>query len=54
MITFLALCHTVTKYKGKYGASSPDELAIVNFAKKCGFEFVEKDGDDNLIIKVLG
>jgi magnesium-transporting ATPase (P-type) len=53
-MTFLSLCHTVTKYKGSYGASSPDELAIVNFSKKCGFEFLEKDGDDNLIIKVLG
>jgi len=46
-LVFLALCHTVivddrTK---KYSAASPDELALVNFAKQCGYEFLSIDTD---------
>lgn len=40
---FLALCHSVVvENKGNdviYNASSPDELALINFAKFCGVEF---------------
>jgi len=50
----LALCHTVVveKKDGKemYGASSPDELALVNAAKFFGLTFVGRDDDSNMII----
>lgn len=45
---FLGVCHTIITDKkvgkdGKeeivYNASSPDELALLNFAKFCGFEY---------------
>lgn len=40
---FLALCHTIVAETKQneivYNASSPDELAFVNFAKFCGVEF---------------
>lgn len=43
VLFFLAICHTVVaEYKGNeiiYNAASPDELAFVNFAKFCGYEF---------------
>jgi len=47
------LCHTiVVDQKSKnYNAASPDELALVNFAKQKGYEFVDRDADDNCIIK---
>lgn len=50
---FLGLCHTIIidQKKGKYNSSSPDELALVNFAKQCGYEFVERDDSDNIVIK---
>lgn len=35
----------------KYNASSPDELALVNFAKFCGVEYCGTDENDNAIIK---
>lgn len=40
----LALCHTVIIEKTddgdiKYNAASPDELALLNFAKFCGFVY---------------
>ena len=53
VLVFLATCHTIiidTK-KGKYNSSSPDELALVNAAKQFGYEFAERDSDDNIIIK---
>ena len=41
VIMFLAVCHTIIidHNTGNYNASSPDELALVNAAKKFGFEF---------------
>lgn len=38
-ILCIALCHTVIVESGnkKYNASSPDELALVSFAKFCGY-----------------
>ncbi|KRX01550.1 P-type ATPase, cytoplasmic domain N [Pseudocohnilembus persalinus] len=67
-LQFLALCHTIlvsreqnpdfpnddTKKIARFNASSPDELALVNFAKFCGVEFVDKDQDDNYVINCLG
>lgn len=49
---FLALCHTIIidQKKGKYNSSSPDELALVNAAKQFGYEFVERDDSDNIVI----
>jgi magnesium-transporting ATPase (P-type) len=51
----LALCHTVVIDEkdglSSYNASSPDELALVNAAKYLGVTFVEKDDNNNLIIK---
>ena len=41
MLFHLALCHTIIIEKVNnqivYNASSPDELALLNFAKYCGF-----------------
>lgn len=55
-LIFLAACHTIVidARKGAYSASSPDELALVNFAKEYGYKFIERDADDNLIIEVPG
>ena len=40
-LLLLSLCHNVLceKEKEEYNASSPDELAFVNFAKFCGYKF---------------
>ncbi len=48
----LAVCHTIIidEKKGTYNAASPDDLALVNFAKQFGFEFMGKDIDDNVLI----
>lgn len=47
-LVFMALCHTIIidAKTGKYNASSPDELALVNFAKQYKYEYVGRDGDD--------
>ena len=54
----LGLCHTVIAdvkkdKQGKpyvaYNASSPDELALVNGARHCGFYFRERDADNNMV-----
>jgi len=51
-VFFLALCHTVVaEYKQNeiiYNTSSPDELALINFAKFCGVEF--KGIEDNCLL----
>jgi len=48
----LALCHTVitelSDGKLEYNASSPDELALLNFAKYLGYEFLGID-DNNFM-----
>jgi len=51
-LLFLGLCHTIVKdaKSGNYNAASPDELALVNFAKQQGYEFVDRDADDNCIM----
>lgn len=52
VVLFLATCHTIIidKKKGQYNSASPDELALVNAAKQFGYEFAEKDAEDNVII----
>lgn len=54
----LAVCHTIiAEQKDKqivYNASSPDELALVNFAKFVGSEFIGMDDDNNMEIKLKG
>tara|TARA_B110000285_G_C15122533_1_gene618103 strand:- start:1248 stop:1481 length:234 start_codon:yes stop_codon:yes gene_type:complete len=53
VILFLACCHTIIidARKGTYNAASPDELALVNAAKQFGYEFSDRDKNDNIIIK---
>ena len=49
---FLAVCHTIVidERKGTYNAASPDELALVNFARQYGFVFKGQDKNDNLLV----
>jgi magnesium-transporting ATPase (P-type) len=42
----------VNKLVPFYNASSPDELALVNGARYLGFEFFERDAENNLCIRV--
>jgi len=54
MLIAQALCHTVMveheNGKSSYSASSPDELALVNFAKFCGYEY--KGTDEHNIMTI--
>lgn len=55
-LTMLAVCHTViTEYdkdtqQTEYNASSPDELALLYFAKFLGMEFTGIDENDNMTV----
>ncbi len=55
-LTLLSICHTiiVDEKTGRYNASSPDELALVNAARFFGFEFKKKDENNNLIVDCRG
>jgi phospholipid-transporting ATPase len=49
----LALCHTIIREQhqdqtASYNASSPDELALVNFAKFIGYEYLGTDQNDTI------
>lgn len=50
----LALCHDIVidTATGDYNAASPDELALVNFAKQVGIQFIGHDDSDNMVIDV--
>jgi magnesium-transporting ATPase (P-type) len=50
----LALCHDIVidTATGDYNSASPDELALVNFAKQVGIQFIGHDDSDNMIIDV--
>ncbi|CAG9326924.1 ATP8A1_3 [Blepharisma stoltei] len=52
----LACCHTIISEMKDgelvYKASSPDELALVNAAKFFGYEFIARDQDMNIEIKI--
>lgn len=57
MMRNLAVCHTVIIQANQegietYNAASPDELALVNGAKYLGYEFVKRDEDNNVFIKM--
>jgi magnesium-transporting ATPase (P-type) len=56
VLLHLAICHTIVidERTGKYNASSPDELALVNAAKFFGAKFVKRDEDNNVIVNFLG
>lgn len=53
-MTFLSICHTivvaVVDGKPQYNAASPDELALVNFAKQMGYNFKDRDINDNCVV----
>ena len=55
-LMFLALCHTIIieEKNGEicYNAASPDELALVNFARFCGYEFQGIDENNFMNVKV--
>jgi phospholipid-transporting ATPase len=57
-LKFIAFCHTILceEKAGElvYNASSPDELALVNWARFCGCEFQGVDDKDNMQIQYLG
>lgn len=51
---FLAFCHTIIvdhQEGGTYNSASPDELALVNAAKQFGYQFMDKDADENVVVK---
>ena len=54
MVLHLALCHTIIldERTGKYNASSPDELALVNAAKFLGVEFLTRDEENTMTIRM--
>jgi len=56
VLLFLALCHSIIidERNGKYNASSPDELALVNGAKFLGASFDKRDEENNLFITFEG
>ena len=52
----LSLCHTVVTEKNSEGqlefnASSPDELALINFAKFIGFEYIGTDQKNVMTVR---
>ncbi len=51
----MALCHTIVidQKTGKFNASSPDELALIDAAKQLGAEYVDKDEDNIITLKFL-
>jgi len=59
MLLSIALCHTIiaeTNENGElvYNATSPDELALVNWARFCGVEFRGMDDKNCMIINLEG
>ncbi len=57
-MTLLALCHDIiVEEKGTeliYNAASPDELALVNFAKFMGYEYTGIHGDGDMVVSING
>lgn len=56
LLMHMALCHTIIldERTGKYNASSPDELALVNAAKFFGAEFKKRDEENIMQIDFRG
>jgi phospholipid-transporting ATPase len=50
----LVICHTAMRDGNEYKTSSPDELALVNFAKFCGIEFLGTDEDNFMNVSFFG
>jgi len=52
---FLSICHTVIAEQKEndviYNASSPDELALINFAKFCGVKFMGTSENNEILIE---
>lgn len=52
---FLAICHgIIVEKEGEnliYSSSSPDEIALANFAKMCGYEFRGKTPENKILLK---
>lgn len=46
----LSLCHNVITEKNSYTSSSPDELALVSFAKYIGYKFLQKNDNNEMEI----
>ncbi len=44
----------IDEKSGKYNASSPDELALVNAGKFFGAEFMRRDEDNNVFVNFQG
>ena len=42
------MLHQIDEKTGTFNAASPDDLALVNFAKQYGYEFMGKDERDKL------
>ncbi len=53
VLRLLAFCHSVIAIDGQYNATSPDELALTNFAKFAGVAFLSKD-QNNLHFRQFG
>eukprot|EP01016_Furgasonia_blochmanni_P002413 TRINITY_DN10948_c0_g1_i1.p1 TRINITY_DN10948_c0_g1~~TRINITY_DN10948_c0_g1_i1.p1 ORF type:complete len:1143 (+),score=254.78 TRINITY_DN10948_c0_g1_i1:224-3652(+) len=58
VLLHLALCHTIiTEMKDgdiAYNAASPDELALINFARFAGAKYMGTDDDNNMVVDFLG
>ena len=54
-LIFLSICHTAIAEKKDddivYNASSPDELALINFAKFCGMKFLGVNDNNEILIE---
>ena len=57
-LRFLSLCHMIiTEEKDGeilYNSSSPDEIALTNFAKFCGYEYMGMNAKNQMTIKING
>ena len=56
VMVHLAVCHTILVMKDengvmKYNASSPDELALTNGAKYCGFNYLGVDDSGFVVVR---
>ena len=60
LITALSLCHNVTPVyddadnSKSFQASSPDEIALVNFAESIGMHLVNRENNKIIIKNVIG
>lgn len=54
ILIHLAICHAVVidKKTGKYNSSSPDETALVEGAKKLGFEYLGRDANEIMRVRL--